>query len=141
MKPLLVYAIGNPGREDDGLGFEFVKKLGEGEGHEIAHTYQLNIEDAEYFSKFERVLLVDAAKNLEKDFSHYEIKPASGTSFTTHGLPPECVLAMTKKLYNKIPKTEILAIKGEGFELKEGLTVMGEKALEKAWEYFQRGII
>ena len=85
MKPeRLIFAIGNPGREDDGLGFEFVNRLSCSNHHDLHHAYQLNIEDAELFSQYKEVFLVDAAKNCEGEFSLDLVVAESEVNFSTH---------------------------------------------------------
>jgi len=65
---ILVYGYGNPGRQDDGLGNELVRRLEEwviAEGIvDIAFdsNYQLNIEDADAIAQNELVIFVDASE-------------------------------------------------------------------------------
>jgi hydrogenase maturation protease len=76
---VLIYGIGNPGRQDDGLGALFVENVqralesnpgsggavraGEGRRYEFSFdaNYQLNIEDAELISHFDVAVFVDAS--------------------------------------------------------------------------------
>jgi hydrogenase maturation protease len=60
---ILVYGIGNPGRQDDGLGILFAEKIEEwlqNQGFinvEVTSNYQLNIEDAEKISHYTMLFL------------------------------------------------------------------------------------
>ena len=51
-KRILIYAYGNPGRQDDGLGNKFVEEMAEWISDDsitnivLESNYQLNIEDA-----------------------------------------------------------------------------------------------
>ena len=65
-KTVLIYGYGNPGRQDDGLGNEFVEIMEKwiaDEGIKNVFTdsnYQLNIEDADTISSKDIVVFVDA---------------------------------------------------------------------------------
>lgn len=135
---ILVYGIGNPGREDDGLGFEFVTNLPDSHDYIKNHCYQLNIEDAETFSNFDKVILVDAGKNLTTPFTFTQLVPKPESSFSTHGITMEAVLAMTNNIYDKNPKTYLLALQGESFQIKLGLSDQGKISLSKGLDWFQK---
>ena len=69
---VLVFGIGNPGRQDDGLGpalVEQAEKLLPGQLSSASNlqidydaNYQLNVEDAETISAYDLVYFVDASK-------------------------------------------------------------------------------
>ncbi|MBK8566182.1 MAG: hypothetical protein IPN76_23285 [Saprospiraceae bacterium] len=91
----LVLAIGNSGRQDDGLGWAFGEALertvsSEGEVH---YRYQLQVEDADLVTTADRVVFVDAFKDpLPDGFQWKKIAPNADFEFTTHALSPEAVL-------------------------------------------------
>ncbi len=69
---ILIYGIGNPGRQDDGLGALLVEEIQRasssgapipGTDHEFSFdaNYQLNIEDAEAISRHDIVVFADAS--------------------------------------------------------------------------------
>lgn len=69
---ILIYGIGNPGRQDDGLGTLLVEEIQRvadpgssepGIDHELSFdaNYQLNIEDAEAISRHDIVVFADAS--------------------------------------------------------------------------------
>ncbi|MCK4515905.1 MAG: hypothetical protein KAU31_11640, partial [Spirochaetaceae bacterium] len=69
---ILIYGIGNPGRQDDGLGALLVEEIQRaaipgasipGTDHELSFdaNYQLNIEDAEAISRHDIVVFADAS--------------------------------------------------------------------------------
>src|ERR1700736_2899505 len=63
----LIYGIGNVGRQDDGLGWAFVDWLQAEDrcsNAEMLKGYQLLLEDAELISNKERVLFIDATKDV-----------------------------------------------------------------------------
>lgn len=137
MRSCLIYAIGNPGRRDDGLGFEFVKRLPQSAFYDLKHAYQLNIEDSELFAQYRTVLIVDACKFGEQGFSLKQIQAKEDSCFTTHELGMESVLALCQSLYNAQPKTHCLAIKGYEFNLELGLSNEARINLEQACKWFQ----
>ena len=143
---VLVYGYGNPGRQDDSLGIEMVKKIDEWvEEHHITNietdtNFQLNVEDAELISKKDVVVFVDATKEDEVHefkFTHLESSPTK-IDFTMHAVSPEYVLHVCQDLFKKTPRTCVMAIKGYGWELKEGLTDNAKLNLEQAFQYLTR---
>ena len=72
-KRILIYAFGNPGRQDDGLGNRLIEKLEpwlKEKGFDRVATesnYQLNIEDAYTLKDKEVVVFVDA-RDLAENF-------------------------------------------------------------------------
>ena len=136
---ILIYAYGNPGRQDDGLGNRLIEELEkwvvENNIHnvEIESNYQLNIEDAEKISGKDLVIFVDASTEQIEDIRFSVVEPSEGRSeYTTHAASPAFVLALCIKLYNKHPETYLLQIRGYEWEFKEELSEKAEKNLHKA---------
>ena len=144
---VLLYGYGNPGRQDDGLGNEFINRMQdwvnkEGlEGFEFDSNYQLNIEDAHVISDKELVIFVDASTEDIPDFCISKVNESSKMSFTTHSASPGYVLDLCKKLYDKSPVTLLLHIKGYEWNFKEELTKKAEENLEKAITYFKEKLM
>ena len=141
---ILIYAYGNPGRQDDGLGNRFVEELekwvrdNQISGIEFESNYQLNIEDAANISDKDIVIFADASEEEIEDIHFSVIEPSGGKSeFTTHAASPSFVLALCIQLYNKHPKTFLLQIRGYEWDFKEGLSERAEKNLEKALEFLK----
>jgi hydrogenase maturation protease len=141
---ILIYAYGNPGRQDDGLGNRFVEELGKWiddkniQGIEIESNYQLNIEDSVKVSEKDIVIFVDASNEDIEDIFFSVVEPSEGRSeFTTHSASPAFVLALCIRLYDKHPKTYLLQIRGYEWEFKEGLSAKAEKNLQKALEFVE----
>lgn len=139
MKTILL-AIGNNGRQDDGLGWAFGealewRRIFEGEVH---YRYQLQVEDAELISGAEQVIFVDAFKgNLPDGFQWEKVEPSANFEFTTHALSPGAVLFLCEKLFGKTPDAHCLLIGGERWELELGLTAAAADNLAKALDFFQ----
>ena len=122
----LIYGIGNIGRQDDGLGWEFIDWL-EANGYaakaEKVKFYQLNLEDADLISHKQRVLFIDASKDLT--LPHFRLtqpQPKMDFSFTSHAMSIETVMATCLQCFDRCPEVHILAIRGYEWELQQGLT-------------------
>jgi hydrogenase maturation protease len=126
---ILIYAYGNPGRQDDGLGNRFVEELEKWiikkniPGVELESNYQLNIEDSVTIAGKDTVIFVDASNEDIEDIHFSVVEPSEGRSeFTTHAASPSFILALCIQLYNKHPKTYLLQIRGYEWEFREGLS-------------------
>lgn len=141
---ILIYAYGNPGRQDDGLGNRFVEELekwvrdNQIPNIEFESNYQLNIEDAANIAGKDVVIFVDASEEDIENIDFSIVEPSEGTSeFTTHSASPSFVLALCIQLYDKHPKTYLLQIKGYEWDFREGLSEKAAKNLEKALEFWK----
>lgn len=136
---LLIYGIGNVGRQDDGLAIRLLERL-EAAALPACVTleaaYQLSVEDALLVSEFDAVLFVDAT--VEKDapapFSLRPLLPASEVAFSTHSTSPAGVLALCAELYGRRPRAFLLALPGYEWELREELSVRAQSNLEKTYQ-------
>ena len=135
---LLILAIGNPARGDDGLGPQFIDELKKIniESPHCEWDYQLGIEHSELFSKFKCVLIVDATKTGPGPFQFSSVVPSADTYFSSHVLLPENVVALTHQLYHTQLKVYLLAIKGESFELSEHLSAPARSNLLQAIDWY-----
>ena len=143
-KRILIYAYGNPGRQDDGLGNRFVEEMGQWireqniKNIELESNYQLNIEDAANISDKDLVIFVDASVE-EIDGIHFSpVEPSEGRSeFTMHAASPAFVLALCHKIYNKHPETHLLQIRGYEWEFREVLSDRAKRNLYKALRFLK----
>ena len=136
---ILVYGYGNPGRQDDGLGNALITELRqwaekEGWSHiQFESNYQLNIEDAEMISHFDKVFFVDAS--VEEDVHDFALTSLTGMNemtFTTHAASPGYVVHLCSKLFGDIPEAYLLHIRGYEWEFKESLSIKASENLNKA---------
>jgi hydrogenase maturation protease len=141
-KKILLYGYGNPGRQDDGLGNEFIDRIGtwietQGlEGIELDSNYQLNIEDADTISDKDIVLFIDASTEEIDDLLFTKVDPSdSKVEFSMHAVSTAFVLDLCQKLYNKYPDTYLLHIKGYEWDFQEGLSEKAIVNLEKALDF------
>jgi len=132
----LIYGIGNIGRQDDGLGWEFIDCLETVSActkAEKVKFYQLNLEDADLISYRQRVLFVDASKDSTVDsFRLYKAEPKMDVSFTSHAMSIETIMAICWQCFGKIPEVYVLAIRGYEWELQLGLTTPARHNLSLA---------
>lgn len=137
---ILLFGIGNSGRQDDGLGWAFLNQVKPilTEKYDIEYRYQLQVEDAELSANYEKVIFIDACKcRFHHGFSWSECRAKAENELTSHALSPETVMYLTENLYHKKPKAFILAISGKLFELSIGLSEKAEENLENALGFFK----
>lgn len=136
---MLVIGFGNPGRRDDGLGPAAAERLLARSipGVVCDSDYQLGIEDALACANHDIVVFVDAARGLRKPFAFTKIKAEGNMPPMSHALRPEAVLAIAAELYGRRPDARLLAIRGHGWKIGEGLTEKAEKNLALALEFLE----
>jgi len=138
--PTLIFGWGNPSRGDDALGPLFVEHFIElasrhPEWGEVdcLTDFQLQVEHALDLQGRQRVLFVDASLDAPAPCTLTRIEAARDASFTTHAMSPQAVL----KVYADIddgepPPCWLLAIRGERYELGEGLGEVAQENLQAA---------
>jgi hydrogenase maturation protease len=146
-KSILIYAYGNPGRQDDGLGNRLVDALEpwiRENGYdqvELDSNFQLNIEDADNIREKDIVVFVDASIEDIEAYEFSVVEPSGGRSeFTLHAASPAYILALCIKLYNKHPETYLLQIRGYEWEFQEGLSQKASQNLNAAIEFLKHKI-
>lgn len=127
LRPLLVYGIGNIGRQDDGLGPLLVDQLaalGVPAGVTLESGYQLAPEDALLLSTHAAVVFVDATAvaDARHPYALSVVAPASEVTFTTHLLSPGALLTLCRRLYGTTPAAIALALPACSFEVNEPLS-------------------
>ncbi|MCK4749100.1 MAG: hydrogenase maturation protease [Bacteroidales bacterium] len=147
-KRILIYAYGNPGRQDDGLANSLVEALEpwlseKGFGHvRTESNYQLNMEDADAIAGQDIAVFVDASIEDIDDIHFGPVEASEGKSeFTMHASSPAYVLALCQKIYKKFPETYLLQIRGYEWEFTEGLSAQAEKNLGLALEFIKEKIL
>ena len=145
-KKILFYGYGNPGRQDDALGICFIEQMEtwvEENGYKnifFDSNYQLNIEDADTISGYDIVFFVDASMEQLEGFDISEVEFSNAqVEFTMHAISPGVVLSLCKQIYNKVPQTYLIHIKGFEWELEfdKGLTPKAEENLQDALKFIQ----
>jgi hydrogenase maturation protease len=143
--PLLVLGLGNPSRGDDALGPRFIEGL---EGAldaevragqlELITDFQLQIEHALDLEGRRLVVFVDASLEAAAPFTYHRVQPDRTITHTTHAMSPEAVLATQRRIGGEPPEAWLLAIRGESFELGEGLSAGAERHLGAALSFLCR---
>jgi hydrogenase maturation protease len=138
---LILIAIGNSARSDDGLAWEFLdiiqndKKLRKAK---FIYCYQLNIEDAELITNAHTVVFIDAFyDNLTNGCSFDPCKGENHYEFTTHALSPGVIVSLCSSLYGINPRCYLLKIQGVDWELKEGISEQAKQNLLYAVDEFR----
>src|SRR5574343_1932283 len=128
--PIVVFAIGNPSRGDDAIGPVLCERLAAWlaeqqltEQVELIEDFQLNIEHALDLVGREQAIFIDAGENTPAPFTFERIFPAVIPTHSTHALPPQAVLQVFRQTEGREPPPSfVLCVRGECFELGEGLS-------------------
>lgn len=144
IKPILVFGYGNPSRGDDALGPLLVEYIGQqivptSVDVEVLCDFQLQIEHALDLERRQLVLFVDASVTGVDGFDFTELKPVKDDSYTTHAMSPAAVLSVYQAIKKQPPPPcFLLSIKGEQFELGEGLSVSAQNNLLRARRFVEQ---
>jgi hydrogenase maturation protease len=133
--PILIFGWGNPSRGDDALGPLFIDRIEAMNlpGVECLTDFQLQVEHALDLEGRQRILFVDASIDALPPCSLTRLAPARDASFSTHAITPEAVMQVYLDLHDDAPPPcYMLAIRGESFELGDGLSPAAAKHLEVA---------
>lgn len=136
--PLLIFGWGNPSRGDDALGPLFVERVAALDlpGVECLTDFQLQVEHALDLRERARILFVDASLDAAAPFRHRRLLPARDASFSTHAITPEAVMQVYADLHGEPPPPcELLAIRGERYELGENLSPAAAGHLDAALDW------
>jgi hydrogenase maturation protease len=128
--PIVVFAVGNPSRGDDAIGPVLCERLAAWlaeqqltEQVELIEDFQLNIEHALDLVGRKQALFIDAGENTPAPYIYEPIFPADIPSYSTHALPPQAVLQVFRQTEGREPPPSfVLCVRGECFELGEGLS-------------------
>lgn len=134
MKRILLQGVGNPSRGDDALGPLLIEAFAERPDVDKEWVYQLQVEQAEQWSHYETVIVVDAHVNLEKSIVWKELAPSTDATLgiTSHQVAPETVLSLNHAYFAPHrPRVFLLGLKALSFELGEELTPQAREALQE----------
>lgn len=126
---VLVLAIGNPLREDDGAAWEIAGKIRK-DNLDVRLVRQLVPELAQDVSRAEAVLFIDAREGGEPGSVHLApVKPASDRLGLTHTVSPRALLFYAETLYGRTPRAHLLTVTGERFGHGEELSPRVQEAV------------
>jgi hydrogenase maturation protease len=126
MTRVLIVGFGNPLRSDDGVGWHAAQRLS-GEllcaNVQVVTRQQLTPEIADFVSRAERVLFVDAASSGKPGtLLCRKIVPADPHDSYSHELSPATVLNLAEKLYGRCPPAFLFTVAGENFETGDAMS-------------------
>ena len=138
--PLLIFAVGNESRGDDALGPLLLRGIGEltaagavPGGCELIEDYQLQIEHALDMVGRQHVLFIDAGHQTPAPFVFRRVQPGTNPSPSTHALTPAALLSVYAQVERRSPPPAfVLCVRGESFELGEGLSPSAQKHYDAA---------
>jgi hydrogenase maturation protease len=140
IRPLLVFAWGNPSRGDDALGPALLELLalrqekGELTDVELLTDFQLQVEHALDLQGRERVLFIDASVSVPQPCTLRPLQAEQDTSYTTHAMSPAAVLAVYEQINDEpSPPAFLLSIRGYEFDLGEQLSVQARSNLQQGY--------
>jgi hydrogenase maturation protease len=143
----VVFASGNRSRGDDAIGPLLLERLAswlaqQGRSGEFAliDDYQLQIEHALDLRGRRLALFIDAGWRTPAPLQFYlaASAPASPDA-NTHSLSPEGVLDVYRQVLRADPPPSfVLCVRGECFELGEGLSRQAQAHMGAAWRQLQR---
>lgn len=139
MNKTLIIGIGNSGRQDDGLGWAFLDAIENliPENIDLEYRYQLQVEDAELISHYDKIVFVDAdLVQYPEGFNFKTLMPNPLNSYTSHELSPENILELCHTIYQKFPECFILGISGKAFHLSIGMTEEAHENLLNSIHFF-----
>lgn len=139
--PFVVLACGNPSRGDDALGPTLLERLeiwlvraGWAECFELIEDFQLQIEHALDLEGRRVALFVDAGVGMSAPFALERVPERVVPSHSTHAITPSGVLDVYRRTVDGAPpESWQLAVRGERFELGEGLSTQALLHLDAAW--------
>ncbi len=143
---MLVLGFGNPARRDDGLGPAVVTELEKRRipGLVTISEYQLAVEHARDAADHDAIIFADSHPQCREPFELHPVAPSDSepqTCFTSHVLTPEQIVKLTADLFNRRPRSYLLAIKGYSFEpFEECLTPRAKANMLKAADFIAEKI-
>ncbi len=135
MPRVLVIAIGNTLRWDDGFAWHVADQFSQAAHQDLAVTkvHQLTPELAEAVSEVDLVIFVDAgAHGTPGDLTCEEVTISEADLRFSHDVTPATVLQMCKTLYGKTPSAYLICATGKVFEHGESLSPEVAGAIPKA---------
>jgi hydrogenase maturation protease len=141
--PVLVLAVGNPSRGDDGIGPELAARLEAAAlpGVEVIVEFQLQVENALDLVGRERVIFVDAGTGTPAPFELTRVLPSAEFLHTSHALAPGTVLATYRRVTgSEPPEAWLLCVRGVSFELGDPLSPAAAAHLDAAWSDLLRAV-
>ena len=135
---LTVFAWGNESRGDDAIGAILARRISElANPHvDLIEDHQLNIEHVMDIRAGVPVLFVDASVAAETAFLLERLAPLRDDSISTHSISPQALLDLYQQtLQKEAPEAYLLHVRGEHFELGEGISEATLERVDAAWQF------
>lgn len=143
-KTYLIFAVGNESRGDDALGPLLLRAVADSneaglEAFELLEDFQLQVEHILDMENRRQVLFIDAGQGTPAPYRCYRATPQQGMGHTTHALLPETLLAVYEQVLGRpAPPAYVLCVRGERFELGEGLSSPAQSHYTAALGFVRR---
>ena len=140
---VLLIAIGNTLRRDDGAGHELAARLepflrAAGVSVEVEYLQQLVPETAEIVSKAVLAVFLDASRDgTENQPRMIPVQPDAKTEPASHSISPQQVLSIAERLFHHRPLAYLLTIPGRDFEHGEEFSDVSQNGIADATEYWR----
>lgn len=133
---LVVFALGNPIRADDGAGLAVARGLEAlVPDLEVVEAQELLPEHADVVAAARGVLFLDASvAGTPGDVCASRLVPRTAREAILHALLPEEVLGIARALHGNVPPAGLVTISGREFSFGDGLSPEVEAALPLARE-------
>ncbi len=143
IKPILVFACGNPSRGDDALGPQLLDQLAvklqntELENRvDLVTDFQLQIEHSLDMEHRQQVVFVDASVSTPSNFDFQALHSQRDDSYSSHALSPAALLELYQQLHPTKPVAAFqLAIRGYDFELGQPVSPTAHNNLQQSLNY------
>lgn len=144
----LILACGNPLREDDGVG-PFLAQWAEGRWHNdprvrVLCDHQWTPEMVEDVAQAASIIFIDCAADCAPGLVRtMPVEPANDlTKLGTHHLDASQLLALSRQLYDAMPRTSLLLTVGAAsLELREGFSDAVRAAIPEACQLLESSVL
>ena len=134
---ILVIALGNAYRADDGVGLALARRLAgaapAGAALEIVEAHEVLPEHADAIATADAVLFLDASvRGAPGEILAGALVARAPRPAVLHALTPEDVLGIAQALHGRVPPAALITVAGRDFAFAEALSTEVEAALPEA---------
>jgi hydrogenase maturation protease len=138
VSPVLVFTWGNPSRGDDAIGPYLRDRLDTSgiSGIEVLTDFQLQIEHITDLAHRTRVVFIDASVSATPPFEFTEVEPEEDSSYSTHAMSPQALLAVYRRVNGaEPPPCFLLSVRGYDFRLGRPLSAPATRNADEALRF------
>jgi len=135
---LTVFAWGNESRGDDAIGAILASRIIglDNVAISVIEDHQLNIEHVMDFEEGVPALFIDASVAIDSAFKLEKLTAHGDASISTHSISPSALLELYEQTLGKpAPDAYLLHVRGEEFELGDGISASTRVSVDKAWKF------